>query len=120
MQHVIDEDSPLFGMTMDDLFTTDSWFVVTLQGTEASTMQTVFFSRLYTVAENVKGRKAYFFSADVLNFQREVHTLDRPVGLVRSYVRDWWKTMVGNLELFLCYGRRSAQCSRGRGKVPIC
>eukprot|EP00750_Incisomonas_marina_P003330 INCI13068.2.p1 GENE.INCI13068.2~~INCI13068.2.p1 ORF type:complete len:271 (-),score=29.09 INCI13068.2:928-1740(-) len=53
--HAIDQDSPLFGMTMDDLFKSECWFVVTLQGTEASTMQTVFFSKLYTLAENMNG-----------------------------------------------------------------
>ena len=52
----MNEDSPLYGWTIDDLREKMAWFVVTVQGTEASTMQTVMFSHIYSAGGSIPGR----------------------------------------------------------------
>lgn len=53
--HQINEESPLYGMTLEELAKRRGWFVLTIQGTEATTMQTVFFSKPYFAAANTHG-----------------------------------------------------------------
>ena len=50
IQHIIDEASPLHGQTVEKLAENRAWFFVSVQGIEATTMQTVFFSGAFFAA----------------------------------------------------------------------
>jgi len=52
IMHKINEDSPLAGETIQSLVEKGAWFLCTVQGTEATTMQTVFFSRVYRLRDD--------------------------------------------------------------------
>ncbi|CAK9867701.1 unnamed protein product [Sphagnum jensenii] len=66
VRHVIDDESPLYGLDIEAFKAQDASFTITVSGVERSSMQTVFSERLYAVADG-----------DVLwdrQFEDQIHT----------------------------------------------
>ncbi|CAK9856215.1 unnamed protein product [Sphagnum jensenii] len=49
VRHIIDEESPLYGMDLEELNSRDASFTITISGIERSSMQPIFSENLYTV-----------------------------------------------------------------------